>query len=97
VAQHHEWVNGRGYPRGLAADAICRGARIVAVADVYEALTTDRPYRAGWHPHRALSHLEENAGVRFDPAIVKVFRGVMLAVDAGDRIPQDSRVAWTMV
>jgi putative nucleotidyltransferase with HDIG domain len=95
VAQHHEWVNGRGYPRGLAGDEISRGARILAVADVYEALTTDRPYRPGWQPHRAFSYLEEGAGVQFDPAIVRVFQDVLLAADAGGRIPQDSPVAST--
>jgi HAMP domain-containing protein len=95
VGQHHEWVNGRGYPRGLAGDEISLGARILAVADVYEALTTDRPYRPGWHPHRAFSYLEEGAGIQFDPAIVRVFQDVMLATDAGDRIPQGSPVAST--
>jgi putative nucleotidyltransferase with HDIG domain len=87
VRQHHEWVNGKGYPHGLAGDEICQGARILAIADVYEALTADRPYRPGWHPHRAFSYLEERAGVQFDSGIVQVFRDVMLATDAGGLIP----------
>jgi putative nucleotidyltransferase with HDIG domain len=93
VAQHHEWVNGRGYPRGLAGDEICRGARIVAVADVYEALTTDRPYRPGWHPHRALSYLEEKAGVQFDPEVVKAFKNIILAADGVERFPQEVQIS----
>ena len=52
-------------------------ARIVAVADVYDALTSDRPYRAGWHPDRTLSYLEENAGVQFDPNVVAAFVEVL--------------------
>ena len=92
VAQHHEWVNGRGYPHGLAGDDICRGARILAVADVYEALTADRPYRAGWHPHRALSLLEENSGVQFDPEVVKAFKNIILAADAVERFPQEVHI-----
>jgi len=93
VAQHHEWVNGRGYPRGLSGEDISRGARIVAVADVYDALTSDRPYRSGWRPERALSYLEENAGVQFDPVVVEVFRDLFPAGDTAVCIPQDDHVA----
>lgn len=71
VLQHHEWFNGQGYPHGLAGDAISLGARILAVADVYDALITDRPYRPGWEYSRVISYLEENSGSQFDPAVVQ--------------------------
>lgn len=93
VAQHHEWVNGRGYPRGLSGDGISRGARIVAVADVYDALTSDRPYRSGWLPERALSYIEENAGVQFDPEVVEAFRDLFSAGDTVVCIRRDDRIA----
>jgi putative nucleotidyltransferase with HDIG domain len=71
VLQHHEWFNGKGYPHGLAGDAISLGARILAVADVYDALISDRPYRPGWEYSRVISFLEENSGSQFDPAVVQ--------------------------
>lgn len=71
VLQHHEWFNGKGYPNGLAADAISPLARILAVADVYDALISDRPYRQGWEFGRVLSYLEESSGTQFDPVVVQ--------------------------
>ena len=77
VAQHHEWFNGQGYPQGLAGDSICLGARILAVADVYDALISDRPYRPGLEPGRVFAHIEENTGRQFDPSVFEAFRKVM--------------------
>jgi putative nucleotidyltransferase with HDIG domain len=77
VAQHHEWFNGRGYPQSLAGDSICLGARILAVADVYDALISDRPYRPGWEPDRVSAHMKESAGKQFDPAVVEVLWKIM--------------------
>jgi len=77
VAQHHEWFNGQGYPQGLAGDSICLGARILAVADVYDALISDRPYRRGLEPDRVFAHIEENAGRQFDPEVVGALRKIM--------------------
>lgn len=73
VAQHHEWFNGKGYPKGLAGESICLGARILAVADVYDALISDRPYRRGLVPDRVLAHIRENAGTQFDPVVVEAY------------------------
>ena len=70
---HHERWDGSGYPEGLRGEAIPLLARIFAVADVYDALTSDRPYRRAWPREKALRHLEENAGVLFDPRVVAVF------------------------
>jgi len=73
VAQHHEWFNGQGYPRGLSGDGICICARVLAVADVYDALLSDRPYRKGWVKDVVIDHIHELAGRHFDPEVVKVF------------------------
>ena len=70
---HHERWDGSGYPEGLRGEAIPLLARIFAVADVYDALTSDRPYRKAWPREQALRHLEENAGVLFDPRVVDIF------------------------
>ncbi len=77
VAQHHEWFNGKGYPKGLAGESICLGARILAVADVYDALISDRPYRRGLEPDRVLAHIRENAGTQFDPAVVTAYCSIL--------------------
>lgn len=77
VAQHHEWFDGRGYPLGLSGEAIDLGARILAVADVFDALTSERPYRPGLAVDRAISFICERAGTQFDPAVVEAFLHVV--------------------
>jgi putative nucleotidyltransferase with HDIG domain len=72
VAQHHEWFNGRGYPAGLAGEEITLHARIFAVADCYDALISDRPYRKGLPQERVVQMLAENSGKQFDPQVIKV-------------------------
>jgi putative nucleotidyltransferase with HDIG domain len=73
VRQHHEWFNGKGYPDGLSGEAINLGARILAVADVYDALSSERPYRAAMDPDQALQIIKENSGSHFDPVVVDAF------------------------
>ena len=70
---HHEKWNGSGYPRGLKGEEIPLSARIFAVADVYDALTSDRPYRRGWSHEKALAYIQEQSGHYFDPKVVDVF------------------------
>ena len=70
---HHECWDGSGYPRGLAGEAIPLAGRIVTVADVFDALTSDRPYRSAWTPEDALAYIVEQRGRRFDPAVVDAF------------------------
>jgi len=70
---HHERWDGTGYPRGLAGEAIPLVGRIAAVADVFDALTTERPYKAAWPVERALEYLSEKSGSEFDPACVNAF------------------------
>ena len=73
VLAHHERLDGRGYPSGLAADAIPLESRILAVADAYEAMIADRPYRRGMPAADARAELERCAGTQFDPTVVDAF------------------------
>jgi PAS domain S-box-containing protein len=70
---HHERWDGSGYPRGLRGEAIPLAARLFAVADVFDALSSDRPYRQAWPVRRALEYLLEGAGRHFDPHVVRAF------------------------
>ena len=71
---HHEQWSGTGYPRGLVGEAIPLVGRLVMVADVFDALSSDRVYRAAWAPERVLSYIEQYADERFDPRIVALCR-----------------------
>ncbi|HEY7077533.1 MAG TPA: diguanylate cyclase [Solirubrobacteraceae bacterium] len=73
VQAHHERVDGRGYPLGLSDAAIPLEAKVLAVADAFEAMIADRPYRAGMDPAAALQELRECAGAQFDQAVVDAF------------------------
>jgi putative nucleotidyltransferase with HDIG domain len=73
IRHHHERCDGSGYPDGLAGDAIPMGARVVAVADVFDALTSDRPYRAALPPAAALDYLGRQAGRTLDERVVAAF------------------------
>ncbi len=70
LSQHHERLDGRGYPLGLKRDEISLAGRIVAVADVFDALTSDRPYRAALSPKEALDYLQQGIGSQFDEQCV---------------------------
>ena len=73
VRSHHEALDGSGYPDGLKAGEIPLEARIVAVADVFDALTSDRPYKRTWSLEEAFGFLAERKGTKFDAACVSVF------------------------
>jgi putative two-component system response regulator len=70
---HHEKFDGSGYPAALAGEAIPLAGRIVAVADVFDALTSARPYKPAWEKERAIAFLKEGSGKHFDPACVAAF------------------------
>ena len=70
---HHEHWDGTGYPRGLKGEQIPFTARIFAIADVYDALTSDRPYRPRWTEADAVAYIRQHAGSFFDSQIVDVF------------------------
>lgn len=74
---HHEWFNGAGYPNKLAGQDIPLAGRICAVADVFDALTSNRPYKTAWSNDQAIEFLVKAKGVQFDPKIVDAFLQVM--------------------
>ncbi|ULH17039.1 PAS domain S-box protein (plasmid) [Deinococcus sp. KNUC1210] len=79
---HHEKWDGSGYPAGLSGKAIPLMARAFAVVDVYDALTSDRPYRAAWTRERALQHIQRESGTHFDPEVVAAFFALLSAAAA---------------
>ncbi len=94
---HHEQWDGDGYPDGLAGEAIPLPARLVRVADVFDALTSDRVYRSAWPAGEVLAYIQEYAGRRFDPRISGVIektavRDSLLAVRARDQGFHDARL-----
>jgi HD-GYP domain-containing protein (c-di-GMP phosphodiesterase class II) len=70
---HHEKWNGSGYPRGLKGEEIPLSARMFAIVDVFDALTSVRPYRAAWTPEAVYRYIQEESGKHFDPRVVKIF------------------------
>lgn len=70
---HHERWDGNGYPRGLANHAIPIGGRIVAVADVFDALVHERPYKSAWSIRDAIAEIQRQSGLQFDPVVVEAF------------------------
>lgn len=85
VYHHHEWYDGDGYLTGLSGEGIPIGARILAVADAFVAMTSARPYRAPFSTSAALQELTENAGTQFDPAAVDILRDILER--GSDRVP----------
>ena len=77
VLEHHEWYNGKGYPAGLAGEQISLGGRIFAVADVFDAVSSARPYRSGITPQKAIDVITNDSGHQFDPKVVQAFLEVM--------------------
>jgi PAS domain S-box-containing protein len=70
---HHEKFDGSGYPNGLKGEQIPLAARIFAIVDVWDALTSDRPYRPAWSIKKSLTHIKNQSGAHFDPRIVEIF------------------------
>jgi HD-GYP domain-containing protein (c-di-GMP phosphodiesterase class II) len=98
VRSHHERWDGKGYPDRLAGDEIPLHARVLALADVFDALTTDRPYRPAFSPEEALRMMRDDAGKAFDPSIFPVFEQLVpsfqgFVAGAGNRSERSARVA----
>ena len=74
---HHEKWDGTGYPRGLKGEQIPLAARLFAVVDVWDALRSDRPYRAGWSDEKVLVYIRAETGNFFDPKVVDLFFRVL--------------------
>jgi putative nucleotidyltransferase with HDIG domain len=92
VLAHHERMDGLGYPRGLAGAAIALGARIIAVADSWDAMTSDRPYRKALDAEVALAELVRGRGTQWDPHVVDAFAETLPGA-----VPGDARARWTEV
>jgi response regulator RpfG family c-di-GMP phosphodiesterase len=82
ITQHHEHYDGSGYPVGLKGRQISLGARIIAIADSYVAMTTDRPYRSALQRDEAVREITKKAGTQFDPEVVEAFLSVVKEVPA---------------
>ncbi|MBU1612344.1 MAG: hypothetical protein KKC99_10930, partial [Proteobacteria bacterium] len=93
LAEHHERYDGSGYPRGLSRDEQSLGARIVAVADVFDALRSDRPYRKGLPVGRVCDYIYGGAGKIFDPQVVEILLRLKAPADwkPGSPPPPDAR------
>ncbi|MCW2974158.1 MAG: hypothetical protein JWN72_2431, partial [Thermoleophilia bacterium] len=88
---HHERLDGRGYPHGLEGTRIPLQSRIIFVADAFEAITSDRPYRRGRPASEALAELERCAGTQFDPDCVAALVRAMNAAGAENWAPASAR------
>ncbi len=92
---HHEKWDGSGYPRGLKGEAIPLAARIFALVDVYDALTSDRPYRKAWPEEKVLDHIRSLAGTHFDPQVVKIGLEPGLLKGQSKRRKQMETIIWS--
>jgi HD-GYP domain-containing protein (c-di-GMP phosphodiesterase class II) len=77
IRHHHEWYDGSGYPDGLKGEAIPLGARIISIADAYDTMVGQRPYREPVSSEEALEEMRRYAGTQFDPELVEAFCRVM--------------------
>ncbi len=77
IRHHHEWFDGSGYPNGIGGDKLPLGARILTVADAFEAMTSDRPYRPALSHQAAVAELGAGKGTQFDPVIVDTFLSIL--------------------
>ncbi len=95
IRHHHERIDGRGYPDGVSGDRVSRDARILAIADAFEAMTSDRPYRPSMSEAAALEELRAGAGTQFDPDLVDAFISSRDAVPHGGMLRQHLPVVLT--
>ncbi|MCL2034456.1 MAG: HD-GYP domain-containing protein [Oscillospiraceae bacterium] len=87
--QHHERYNGTGYPGKLKRDGISLYGRIIAIAEVYDALTSKRPFRSQSSPSFSMNYMDENAGLLFDPDVFEVFSGLVSLYPSGTCVELD--------
>jgi HD-GYP domain-containing protein (c-di-GMP phosphodiesterase class II) len=91
VRSHHEWFDGTGYPRGLKGEEIPLAARVFSIADSFDAMTSDRPYRDALPLEVAVAEIRDGAGTQFDPMAVEAFLDVVeeggISIDDGQESP----------
>ncbi len=85
VLYHHERWDGGGYPHGLSHESIPLAGRIMCIADVFDALTSERPYRPAYSPRQAIAIMTADSGGAFDPALFDAFRGMMAPMARAER------------
>lgn len=93
IRHHHEWFNGQGYPSGIAGEEISVSARILSIADAFDAMTSDRPYRKSMSRNEVLRELRKGRNVQFDGALVDEFVGLLQSEDfasTGHELPKAS-------
>ena len=91
VSDHHERLDGKGYPRGLTSSELSLPVRILTVCDVYDALVSDRVYRNAWNPERAFELLRAESGEAFDPECVEALSRVLGCTQDPDWIADVAR------
>ncbi|KUO74711.1 MAG: hypothetical protein APF81_17925 [Desulfosporosinus sp. BRH_c37] len=97
ILQHHEKLDGTGYPGGRTSDTIHQFAKIVAIADIYDALTSERPYRKRWPIKESLDFLQQIAGNYIDPEILKAFANRIAPYPVGSKVMvSDSRIGYVI-
>ncbi|GAH20413.1 unnamed protein product, partial [marine sediment metagenome] len=79
IYEHHERFDGKGYPQGLSGKNISIMGRLLAVADTFDAMTTDRPYRKAFKIEDTLKEISRNAGTQFDPEVVQAFEKALMS------------------
>ncbi len=97
ILHHHERYDGRGYPDGLKGDEIPLHARIIAIVDTFDAITSKRPYRSARNMEKALSIIEEVAGSQLDPNLVRVFKKIYkekLVLKRDEQISREEISEW---
>lgn len=95
--QHHEWCDGRGYPWGITGQEIHPLAKIVAVADVYDALTTDRVYRSRIVPNQAIQMINQGCGMQFDVQVIEAFNKIVVPYEIGTTVKLDNNICGAVV
>lgn len=93
VRHHHEWHDGSGYPDGLSRESIPQEAAIISLADAYDAMTSDRPYRDALAKERALAIIHESAGRQFHPEYARVFLDIMADRNPAVEVKLEQRLA----
>ena len=97
VLLHHERHDGKGYPYGLEGKKINPIGKIISICDVYDAITSDRPYRSAWRPHEAIEYVMGNSGIRFDPDITAAFLKKIMPYPVGSIVQLSNKMTGIII